>query len=129
MEEGVSKELVFEVVSDWSDIINHNKYKNNYDYNYALYLLNKKTFYSNDFLLLIPDSKIGSRIACVHYEYFNDAVELTHKIEKDRDKIQCVVSSKDIGQLDIKGFGNAQSPMLDDYADGVDTMNFLTQLR
>ena len=42
------------------------------------------------------------------------------------DKIQCVVSN-DFPEISIP-FGSSQEPMLWDYADKIDTMDFLNQL-
>jgi len=55
----------------------------------------------------------------LHYQYYNGDEEIGSEIMNRADKIQCVVSRKDIP------FGKAQSPELWDYADGIDTLEFL----
>lgn len=45
---------------------------------------------------------------------------------KDKDKIQCIVNQK-INPNFIP-FGQTQQPSLSDYADGVDTLQFLIEL-
>jgi len=128
LEEGLSIDFLFEQFNEHEDIIHHNKYKNNYDYNYALFLLNKDEFYTNNFLLLKKHSHISSRIASVHYEYFNNTDELKSTLIGQQDQIQCVMASRDIDGLNSFRFGYAQKPGLSDYADGVNTVKFLKSI-
>lgn len=126
LQRGVSIDQFYSAIEDFEDVIQHNKYKNNYDYNYALFLMNKLQFFTNGYLLLKEDESIHSRIASVHYEWYDDDNALSEKIRSGIDQIQCVVSASDIADLNTVGFGQAQSPKLDDYADGIDTMQFLS---
>jgi hypothetical protein len=128
IEKGVSTDLIFESIVDEKEIINHNKFKNNYDYSSALYLMNLEKFLTNDVLILREHEDIGSRIACLHYEYYDSREALTSALNSHKDKIQCVVSSEPITGFTHFGFGNAQKPSLADYADGVDTIAFLNSL-
>jgi len=108
----------------------HHKYRNNYDYHYALYLLNKDPFIAGKNILVKEDPSYVSRIACLNFEYYTSLEELKAKLEADADLIQCI-GSKEGNKLGIDrefAFGKAQSPGLFDYADGVDTMDFLTRL-
>ena len=109
-------------------MINHNKYKNNYDYNHALYLMNNDPFFTNDFLVMREDKGIQSRIAAVHYEHFKSSSYLTTELLDKSEEIQCIISDRAIGKLRILPFGESQSPSLTDYADGVDTLDFLANL-
>jgi hypothetical protein len=102
---------------------------NNYDYNNALYLLNSEEFLTNDFLILRENESITSRIACLHYEFFNDSHALSAHLAQHKDEIQCVVCDRAIEDIKTVPLGKAQSPALDDYADGIDTMRFLTGLK
>ena len=128
LEEGVELGKVFEALEDLKTIKHHNKYMNNYDYSYALYLLNEEEFYTNDYLIMRPHKSLGSRIACLHYEYFTDATLLSNQIEEIKEEIQCIVSDRPLSNLAILPFGKGQSPRLTDYADGVDTMAFLSKV-
>ena len=127
-ENGVDTDIFFKAIYDFRDVINHNKYKNNYDYSSALYLMNNEKFLTNDFVILRPERSLHSRIACVHYEYFDNLVDLEIDLNLIKDQIQCVVSSEPIGGFTHVPFGQAQCPALDDYADGIDTLSFLTNL-
>lgn len=106
----------------------HNKYKNNFDHNVSLFILNKTKYMISGSLILREDPSIASRIASMHYQHYDAHEQLTSYIEENKDLIQCVVSSDDISGVDTFRFGQAQQPKIDDYADGVDTMEFLTSL-
>lgn len=99
---------------------NH-KYKNNYDYNLAIQILNKKYYMSNESILLVEDVSIFSPISQLNYEFYEDPGVLEDSLKK-RGDIQCIVGEN------YTPFGKAQQPAITDYADGEDTMKFLTQL-
>ncbi|HXR79804.1 MAG TPA: hypothetical protein VN763_02755, partial [Saprospiraceae bacterium] len=69
-----------------------------------------------------------SRIGCLHYSDYNDLSTIETELDKRRDEIQCVVSASPIASWEHVPFGETQNPALDQYADGVDTMQFLTTL-
>src|SRR5690606_26667105 len=102
-------------------VINHNKYKNNYDYYLAIYLLNKVPFYTNDFLLMIENPQPFSAVSVLHYEKYENEEALLKSLHGD-DNLQSIVDNKKIE------YGQAQKPMLNDYADGIDTMMFMSKL-
>jgi hypothetical protein len=110
------------LIENWQEfeyLINHNKYSNNYDFNKAVYLVNKESFMDTGYLLLKESGEIPSPVAVLYYEYYKSLSGVFSKIEAMSEKIQCVVSR------DITPFGTAQSPHLWDYADGIDTIEFL----
>lgn len=113
----------------YKEIILHQKYKNNYDYNYALYLLNKENFLANGAVILRNHPDIVSRIACLHYEEYEHLNALSQELKMKEDQIQCIVSNVKLEGLNTIPFGKAQYPKINDYADGVDTMEFLTNLK
>jgi len=102
-------------------LIDHNKYKNNYDYNLAIHILNKQYYMSNGSILLVENPSPFSPIGQLHYEFYSDEHAVREKLKGDQN-IQCVVSRNDTS------FGGAQCPDVCDYADGVDTMSFLVKL-
>jgi hypothetical protein len=109
-----------------ADLLLHNKWRNNFDYSYTLLLLNRIPHWLAGPILLTEDPAMGTRIACLHLERYDDVESLGERLHRDRDRLQGVVGS---GSLPHWGpmipFGSAQSPALDDYADGVDTMEWL----
>jgi hypothetical protein len=108
----------------------HTKYMNNYDYHRTLLLMNKTPHLSDDKVMLVEDTRIASPIATLHYEYWHDEKVLASKLKHDTEKIQCVVSGTPgrWGAVSEAAFGNAQHPALNDYADGVDTIQFILSL-
>ena len=102
-------------------LADHHKYKNNYDYNLALHLLNKKFYMTNESLLLIEDRHLFSPISQVNYQYYDNKEDIL-QILSGNEELQCIVGSGFIP------FGHSQTPALSDYADGVNTLEFLRQL-
>ena len=119
-------ERFFENFMDFKEVINHHKYANNYDYNKAIYLMSLFKLQENGFLLLKEDTSYSSPIASLFYEFYSDKNTLQKQLDKDKDKIQCIVNQK-INPNFIP-FGQTQQPSLSDYADGVDTLQFLIEL-
>jgi Acyl-CoA reductase (LuxC) len=112
----------------FKDLVLHDKYKNNFDYNFTLLILNKVAYQSNGCVLMRENETLASPIACLHYEFYDDFRELTEKLKMQSDDIQCLVSKENIEGLSCFNFGEAQKPSLSDYADGVDTLKFLSRI-
>ncbi len=99
----------------------HHKYKNNYDYNLAIHILNGKFYMANDSLILLENPSIFSPISQLNYEFYTDKKTAEESLRSIED-LQCTVGHDHIP------FGQAQLPSLTDYADGINTINFLTKL-
>jgi hypothetical protein len=120
--EGFDINRFFEGIVEHSNVIQHNKYANNYDYNKAVYLLNKEPLLDNNFVLLRETEDLYSPLGMVHYHSYKTYQEVEDYLSLREKNIQAVVGHGFIP------FGNAQKPTLSDYADGVDTMHFLNSL-
>ncbi|WP_409557971.1 acyl-CoA reductase [Allomuricauda sp. NBRC 101325] len=116
-------EPFFNAIFEFKDIINEHKYANNYDYNKAVYLMSEFKILDNGFLVLKEDESLSSPISALFYTYYEDESVLREQLKTMDEQIQCVVSAKG----DVP-FGATQKPKLNDYADGVDTLEFLLQL-
>ncbi|MBC8319517.1 MAG: acyl-CoA reductase [Bacteroidetes bacterium] len=102
----------------------HNKYFNNYEYNKAIYLVNRTQHYDSGNMLLTENSSFSSPVSVLHFQHYTNIELVNQQLQLNDHKIQCVVSiSKDIKESISPG--TSQQPQLWDYADGVDTMNFL----
>ena len=99
--------------------MDHHKYKNNYDYNLALHLLNKVVYMTNGSVLLVEDTRLFSPISQLHYSFYGDRSKTVEKIMAEPD-LQCLVGKG------FTPFGQAQNPSVFNYADGVNTLEFLT---
>ncbi|REC40695.1 MULTISPECIES: acyl-CoA reductase [Chryseobacterium] len=116
---------LFESFLDFQEIINHNKYANNYDYNRAVYLLNQDKFWDNNFVMLKEDEKLFSPLSVINFSRYSSLDEVKSFISENEENIQCVVAKDELGLDSIK-LGEAQNPGLNTYADNVDTMKFLS---
>lgn len=116
----------FNAVFKWKDIINESKYANNYDYNKAVYIMSEFDMLENGFLMIKEDQSFGSPIATLFYEKYKNIDSLKSQLESQSEHIQCIVAN-DFSENDIE-FGQTQNPQLWDYADNVDTVDFLLKL-
>ncbi|WP_400073394.1 acyl-CoA reductase [Zobellia russellii] len=114
---------LFEAVYSYHPIIEHVKYANNYDYNKAVYLMSEFKILDNGFLILKEDKSYSSPIASLFYERYDSLDNLKERLSQDTNELQCIVGE---GIIDSEiAFGNTQQPSLTDYADNVDTVDFL----
>lgn len=120
---GFDLDRFFQAIYDYNEIINHNKYANNYDYQKAIHLMNRDEILDNGFLLLKEDDKLHSPLGMLYYERYENLEELNVKLADLEGELQCIV-----GKDQAVSYGDAQSPGLTDYADNVDTLDFLSKL-
>ncbi|MGV4460274.1 acyl-CoA reductase [Ornithobacterium rhinotracheale] len=120
---------IFKALYDWKDIINHHKYANNYDYNRAILMMKQIPIMDNGFVLLEENASLFSPIAVVYYEKYDSDVILNQTLASLQDKTQCLVTENFNTTLTTTPFGQAQRPNLWDYADGIDTMEWIIGLK
>jgi hypothetical protein len=118
-------DLFFGSLLPYSGITQHNKYMNNFDYHHAVYLLNGIKFLTNNFLIIKEDKMISTPVSVLNYEFYTDVPSLKKELEDKKENIQCIVSNYAEIENTVP-LGKAQQPELRDYADGVDTIKFLT---
>lgn len=119
---------LLEALHEYRQVVLNTKYKNNFDYNYALFVLNKVAFKANGCILLVEDPSLQSRIACLHYESYKEVDTVKDDLKGRAEEIQCVVSGEELIEGNTYAFGKAQEPELWDYPDGVDTLAFTASL-
>ena len=83
-------------------------------------------FLENGFFLLRESTDWAAPIACLNYTFYKHLDEVKEAIATHSNSIQCIVSHCDVPTA--FSFGLAQEPQLWDYADGVNTLSFLSQL-
>lgn len=98
----------------------HHKYRNNYDYNLAIQIMNNRFYMTNEATLLVESDSVFSPISQLNYSFYNDKNTLLKSLQGNND-IQCIAGES-------IPFGQAQIPTLTDYADGIDTVEFLLSL-
>lgn len=126
--QGYDFDSLLEALHEYREIIHHNKYKNNFDYNFTLFIINNIPHKNNGCLLLKEDTALQARIASLHYEYYNNLEELDAALIVRKADIQCIVSQVALPQMSVLPLGKSQEPGLSDYADGIDVMEFLSAL-
>jgi hypothetical protein len=125
---GYNFEPLLEVIHEFKELVLHDKYKNNFDYQFTIVILNKIKYHSNGCLMMIENEAIASPIAMVYFEYYDNYKTLSTKLKTLKEEIQCIVAKAPIANLPTFDFGKAQKPTLSDYADREDTMAFLLNL-
>ena len=123
---GYNFEPFFKAIYEYKDVIYYEKYSNNYDYNKAVFLMSNFKLLDNEFLTLKEDASYASPISSVFYEYYEKIENLQIRLKEEAEQIQCIVSNDLIGNS--VSFGQTQKPQLWDYADNVDTVQFLKSL-
>lgn len=111
----------------WSFVLEHHKFRNNYDYQKSILLVNRVPHLDTGFLLVREAPEPVSAISVLHYQFYDGKAELDAKLAELADKTQVVVSAGGWLSGSVP-FGQAQYPHVWDYADGVDTLAFLSQL-
>jgi hypothetical protein len=111
-----------ELTRNWEShngMVKHTKYANNYDFNKAVYIVNREPFLDTGYLLLKEDKRISSPVSVLFYEFYESPDTVKQLAELNKEKIQCIAGRQYIP------FGEAQCPHLWDYADGIDILDFL----
>ena len=123
---GYSFVPLLDALQPWHHVLDHHRYQNNYDYNKSILLVNQTPHLDNSFLLLTASPQLVSPISVVHYGAYQHEVDLADQLTDVAAQTQCLVSAgrRYPGSF---AFGQAQHPGVADYADGIDTMQFLAQ--
>jgi len=117
---------LLDALQPWEHVLNHHRYQNNYDYNKSILLVNRVAHFDNGFLLLTESPQLVSPISVVHYDAYQHEVDLVDQLTDLAPQTQCLVSGGGFYPGSVP-FGQAQYPGVTDYADGIDTMQFLAQ--
>lgn len=126
--EGYDFKPLLDVFESYPELHDHNRYRNNVDYQYALVIMNLEPHHTQGNILFRPSTSLLSPMATVFYEEYRDQHALKTILDRDLEEIQCVISDLTIPGVSTIPFGRSQHPGLTEYADGVDVMEFLIQL-
>jgi len=121
------KQRLFNAFLPWKRLAEHNAFANNYVYYKSYFSLSKEEPLDGSFYLLRENMSTSAPVAVLHYAEYEHINEVTNYISENSENIQCVVSTENDIDTAVKP-GQAQSPRIDEYADGVDTMAFLAEL-
>ncbi|MCC6371557.1 MAG: acyl-CoA reductase [Bacteroidia bacterium] len=120
--QGYNFNLFFESIVDFGDVVNNKKYGNNYDYHRAIYLLESMTFLDNNFLLIRENQDLYSPVGTLYFQYYQTEHDVSDYIATNADHLQCVIGRNHVP------FGYSQHPVITDFADNVNTVDFLVNL-
>jgi len=99
-------------------LLDQHKYKHNYDYQLALLMMGKKLYMDSGGVLMSENPSPFAAISQIHYQQYPLGTVPSFNL----DDIQCVVGKN------YNPFGSLQKPLLTQYADGVDSLAFLSGL-
>ena len=112
---------VLNALKKYEYLMDYHKYRNNFDYHLALLIMNSKYYMNNDSIILTENASVFSPVSQIHYSFYEHKQNLIDSLQQNQD-IQCIVGKGFVP------FGEAQKPSLSQYADGVDTLSFLSEL-
>lgn len=125
---GYKFDTFFETILPWGKtLLEHTKYTNSYEHHRSLFLMKQMNMLDNNFLIIAEYDSLDSPAGVMFYEYYDNEEDLKQKLAKQTNNIQAVVTKSSLVENRIN-FGEAETPQLWDYADGVDTMAFLTRI-
>jgi hypothetical protein len=113
---------LFECIVDYGFVVNNKKYGNNYDYHRAIYLLEQQAFLDNNFLMVKQSSDLYSPVGVLYFDYYQSEKKAKAYLEKEKEHLQCVVGKGHVA------FGYSQRPVITDFADNINTLDFLVNL-
>ncbi len=109
---------------DFKEIMNHNSYRNNLDYQRTVFLMTSVPMVDIDFVNMIEKKdEIHAPLATLFFEFYDDLAKVESFLSDQQEQLQCICTNASISNS--IALGNAQSPGLFDYADGIDVMAFL----
>ena len=117
--EGFDLDRLFKAFFHYQWVMDNKKYANNYDYHRALFMMNQEPFLENGFFILRENTSLHSPLSTLNYEFYEQKNEVLNNINSFQELLQCIVNKENIR------LGKGQCPQLTDYADNIDTLNFL----
>ena len=121
--EGYDLNILKEKFKKYNHIVNHNKFYNNYNYQKIINTMNGELFIDGDYFLMKQSKEYAPPISVIYYDFYNEILEVQEAVKVNKNQIQCIVTNLQI-ENSIK-FGEAQKPKLYQYADDIDTLDFL----
>ncbi|MEM9888123.1 MAG: acyl-CoA reductase, partial [Bacteroidota bacterium] len=120
-------EPLLEVLHEHKEIVLNSKYKNNFDYHYAIYIINRAKYLANGCIILREAEAIASPIANLHYQYYQNTTQLQADLKRQQEDIQLISTKINLNGLPTTPLGSAFQISLGD-AESVETMQFLLKL-
>jgi len=122
----INLETMYKAFDVHMDLVHHHKFYNNYMYHKAILLMNLTKHYDNGFMIFQEKDDLHAPIATLNYHYYDTIEEAKNYINLNQENLQCVASNISEIESSIK-LGHTQMPSLWDYADNINTIDFLSQ--
>lgn len=116
---------ISEAVQNYNWLLQNPFYSSNLKFQRARLKTIEKSFIDAGNLLFVEGEELHSPVGVVIYEFYKDINEVENKLQFINENLQCKVGEKLENSVPL---GNTQQPDLQDYADNVDTMEFLAKL-
>jgi hypothetical protein len=113
-----------EAMEKYRFLADHNKFINNCIYHKAIFLMNGDPFLENDLLSVREADSIFSPMGVLNYQMYANLDEAKSIIKGHLADMQCLLSHEGQWEGSIP-FGTGQIPSLIDYADDLNTLEFL----
>ncbi|MDP4280639.1 MAG: acyl-CoA reductase [Bacteroidota bacterium] len=126
--EGYNMAVLGDALSRFKKVLDHTRYRNNYEYQRSVFMVAGIPFSDNGCILFTESGQLSSPVGVLQYEYYNHPKVLAGKLESLQENIQCIVS-REKAPFRWCLPGQSQHPALNDYADGMDTMEFLLSIK
>lgn len=130
--EGFDLTSIHDRLQKYSYFLDHNKYRNNYDYHKAIFIMNNIAFKDFSPMLLRQDKEIFSPISVLNYFFYKDGNHLNTYLLSQKNNLQCIVANKFPLCKELQPYkvsiSQAQQPSFTTFADQIDTLQFLQQL-
>ncbi|MDF2452703.1 MAG: acyl-CoA reductase [Bacteroidota bacterium] len=126
--EGYKFDGLFEALYEFKYVIDNKKYNNNYEYNRAIYLLDLVPFLDNNFFMIKESADLHAPTSVLFYETYTNEEQLVEKIRPLMANLQCIVANFEIKGVKTIALGCSQEPEIFDFADNVNTLDFLKTL-
>lgn len=128
--DGYDLSILTKAWKPFDKVLTNQKYHHNYQYRKALFSVDETSYTDAGSCLLVESKKVASPVAVLHYSHYKKLPETEAFIRTHHHQLQCVVAGNDFPTqgFDTIPFGKSQQPDLWDYADGLDTMQFLLDL-
>ncbi|MDR1056369.1 MAG: hypothetical protein LBL90_11255 [Prevotellaceae bacterium] len=122
--ENYNFDRLISILSSYSFVANHKAYRDCYRYQKAVMDMENTWYYDTGFLLLKNSILLSAPIALVNYQKYTNLEYAKKIVQLLSNHLQCVAYQYD-DVCNAVRFGQTQHPQLFDYADKIDTVNFL----
>lgn len=128
--QGYAISRLLDCLADWEQLKDHHKYFNNYEYRKTVMLINSIPHLDTGFSLFTQNQSLVSPISVIHYSHYDTEDTVFKFIDQHKEMLQCVVSARPLpgGIKEVVAPGATQLPGPEEYADNIDTIEFLASL-